>query len=308
MIEFPVPETMVEHASRFYAAGATPVEPRVAATVLLLRPASPAPPASPLVVPAAPLVASASGTGSGGGFEPGSGFEVYLLRRVAAMAFGGMYAFPGGAVDAADAGAVPGWAGPEPAEWGRRLGCSPERAQLVVRAAIREVFEEAGVLLAGPDADTVVGDVSGAEWEADRRALLTGTLSFAELLRRRGLTIRADLLAAWSRWITPEFEPRRFDTYFFVAPLPAGQRTRDVCGEADHTMWIRPAEALTRTVAGEIGMLPPTRVTLDEVAACGDVAEVVVAAAGRDASAPVTPELRIDPDGTVRFTVPTTCP
>ncbi|MFV2113335.1 NUDIX hydrolase [Micromonospora sp. LOL_025] len=267
---FPAPPALVEHARRFRAEGGTPAAPRVAATVLLLRPAD-------------------------------DDFEVYLIRRVAAMAFGGMYAFPGGGVDPSDSQAHLDWAGPTPAGWGERLGLTPEAAQAVVCAAAREVFEEAGVLLAGPDAQTVVGDVSGDDWEADRVALEQRRGGFADLLARRGLTLRSDLLLPWSRWITPEFEPRRFDTYFFVALLPEGQRTRDVSGEADHTLWARPADALARAEAGELTMLPPTLVNLAQVAAGGDVAGVARAAATRDAATPVTPRLDVPGTGEPRF-------
>ncbi|GAA4570505.1 hypothetical protein GCM10023176_29250 [Micromonospora coerulea] len=267
---FAAPPALVEHARRFRAEGGTPATPRVAATVLLLRPA-------------------------------GDDFEVYVIRRVAAMTFGGMYAFPGGGVDRSDSQAHLDWAGPEPAHWGDRLGLAQDAAQAVVCAAAREVFEEAGVLLAGPDAATVVGDVSGDDWEAARQDLVGRRVGFADLLAGRGLTLRADLLLPWSRWITPEFEPRRFDTYFFVALLPEGQRTRDVSGEADHTMWIRPADALARAEAGELTMLPPTLVTLAQVAAAGDLAGVARAAATRDAANPVTPRLDLTDDDKPRF-------
>ncbi|MFG1916359.1 NUDIX hydrolase [Micromonospora sp. NPDC048898] len=267
---FAAPAALVEHARRFRAEGGTPATPRVAATVLLLRPTD-------------------------------ADFEVYVIRRVAAMTFGGMYAFPGGGVDRSDSAAHLDWAGPPPTEWAGRLGVTPDAAQAVVCAAAREVFEEAGVLLAGPDPATVVGDVSGDDWETARQRLEGRQLGFAELLADRQLTLRSDLLLPWSRWITPEFEPRRFDTYFFVALLPAGQRTRDVSGEADHTLWIRPADALTRAQAGELTMLPPTLVTLAQVAAAGDLPGVAQAAANRDAATPVTPRLDLPPDGKPRF-------
>ncbi|MDM4721052.1 NUDIX hydrolase [Micromonospora sp. WMMA1363] len=271
---FPAPAALVEHARRFHAEGGVPAVPRVAATVLLLRPAGGRPERA---------------------VTDGADFEVYLIRRVAAMAFGGMYAFPGGGVDVSDSQAHVGWAGPAPAEWGARLGLAPAAAQAVVCAAAREVFEEAGVLLAGPDARTVVGDVSGDDWEAARVALERREVGFADLLAERGLTLRSDLLLPWSRWITPEFEPRRFDTYFFAALLPAGQLTRDVSGEADRTLWVRPADA------GELTMLPPTLVTLGQVAACGDLAGVGAASATRDPATPVTPRLDLRPDGEARF-------
>ncbi|MFI7280650.1 NUDIX hydrolase [Micromonospora chersina] len=267
---FAAPPALVEHARRFRAEGGVPAVPRVAATVLLLRPA-------------------------------GADFEVYLIRRVAAMAFGGMYAFPGGGVDRSDAQAHLDWAGPTPAGWGERLRLDPAAAQAVVCAAAREVFEEAGVLLAGPDGGTVVGDVSGDDWESARQDLVARRTGFADLLAGQGLTLRSDLLLPWSRWITPEFEPRRFDTYFFVALLPEGQRTRDVSGEADHTLWLRPADALARAEAGELTMLPPTMVTLGEVAAAGDLAGVAGAAAKRDPGTPVTPHLDLSDAEAPRF-------
>lgn len=275
---YAAPESLVEHARQFYASGGPPAAPRVAATVLLVRPA-----------PAA----------DGDPFA--DDFEVYVIRRLAAMTFGGMYAFPGGGVDPSDSQAEIDWFGPSAASWGERLGLAPPAAQAVLCAAAREVFEESGVLLAGSGPGSIVGDVSGADWEAARQALVERRLSFAGFLRERRLTLRADLLLPWARWITPEFEPRRFDTYFFVALLPGGQRTRDVSGEADHTMWIRPVEALARADAGEISMLPPTRVTLAEVAATGGLAGVPEAATARDVATPVMPRLELAPDGTARF-------
>ncbi|MGI5213114.1 NUDIX hydrolase [Plantactinospora sp. CA-290183] len=270
MTSFAAPDSVVEHARRFHAEGRTPASPRPAATVLLLRPDAP-------------------------------GFQVYVIRRLAAMAFGGMYAFPGGSVDPADSEVRLDWSGPTPAQWGDRLGLSSAAAQAVVCAAAREVFEESGVLLAGRHPDDLLDDVSGDDWERCRQALVGRRTGFADLLRDCRLTLRADLLLPWSRWVTPEFEPRRFDTHFFVATLPAGQRTRDVSGEADHTMWIRPADALARAAAGELTMLPPTLVTLDEIGTCPDLAAVPAAAGTRDAASPVMP--RLDLSGEPRFVI-----
>ncbi|MEU6124223.1 NUDIX hydrolase [Streptomyces sp. NPDC047123] len=190
--------------------------------------------------------------------------EVHMLRRRASMAFaGGAYAYPGGGVDPRDDDHLVRWAGPTRASWADRLGVNGEaEAQAVVCAAVRETYEEAGVLLAGPTPETVVGDTTGADWEADREALVARDLSFAQFLDRRGLHLRSDLLAAWARWITPEFEPRRYDTFFFVAALPEGQRTRNASTEADRTVWIRPADAAARYDAGELLMMPPTIATL----------------------------------------------
>jgi 8-oxo-dGTP pyrophosphatase MutT (NUDIX family) len=155
-------------------------------------------------------------------------------------------------------------------------------AQAIVCAAVRETFEEAGVLLAGPGPDSVVGDTTGADWEADRAALVARELSFSAFLDRRGLVLRSDLLGAWARWITPEFEPRRYDTWFFVAALPEGQRTRNASSEADRTVWIRPEEAAAGYDKGELLMMPPTIATLRTLAAYGTAAQALAAAPGRD--------------------------
>ncbi|MFH8345176.1 NUDIX hydrolase [Streptomyces sp. NPDC018045] len=233
----------------------TPAAPRRAATVLLLR-----------------------DTDAGGP-------AVHMLRRRTSMAFaGGAYAYPGGAVDPRDERPV-AWAGPSRTEWAGRLGFGAGEeaaAQAVVCAAVRETFEEAGVLLAGTSAGTVVADTTGDDWEADRAALVAHELSFADFLDRRGLVLRSDLLGAWARWITPEFEPRRYDTWFFVAALPEGQRTRNVSTEADRTVWTRPAEAAAGYDRGELLMMPPTISTLRGLEAYGTAADALAAADGRD--------------------------
>ncbi|MGW3248608.1 NUDIX hydrolase [Streptomyces sp. NPDC001070] len=222
---------------RALAAGTLePVVPRRAATVLLLR-------------------------------DTDAGPAVHMLRRRASMAFAaGAYAYPGGGVDPRDERPV-AWAGPSPEAWAARLGegLDPASAQAIVCAAVRETFEESGVLLAGPDGTSVVEDTTGEEWEAERRALVSRDLSFADFLDRRALVLRSDLLGPWARWITPEFEERRYDTWFFVTALPYGQRTRDVSGEADRTVWVRPAEAVGGYDRGEMIMLPPTVATLREL-------------------------------------------
>src|SRR3954471_7941960 len=137
-------------------------DPRQAATVLLLR----------------------------DGLQPdgAAGLEVYLLRRTKGMPFaGGMTAYPGGGVDPRDGDTEIGWAGPPPAQWATAFGCDERIARELVCAAVRETFEEAGVLLAGADDGSVVPDVSGEDWEKQRQALLSRELSLAELLAGRGL-------------------------------------------------------------------------------------------------------------------------
>jgi 8-oxo-dGTP pyrophosphatase MutT (NUDIX family) len=209
------------------------------------------------------------------------------------MAFaGGAYAYPGGGVDPRDDEHHIHWAGPTRAWWAARLGVDETAAQAIVCAAVRETYEEAGVLLAGPTPESVVGDTTGAEWEADRAALVARDLSFAEFLERRGLVLRSDLLGAWTRWITPEFEPRRYDTWFFVAALPEGQRTRNASTEADRTVWIRPQDAADGYDKGELLMMPPTIATLRQLTAYGTAADALAAAPDRDLT-PVLAQARL---------------
>jgi 8-oxo-dGTP pyrophosphatase MutT (NUDIX family) len=267
-----LPPELVEHAKAFLAGRSAPVEPRHASTVILLRP---------------------------GGAE----VEVYLLRRHLGMAFAaGMYAFPGGTVDPRDSDRATAWAGPSPAAWAERLGCEESLARALVCAAVRETFEESGVLLAGPSADSVVGDTTPDDWEADRAALVDRSLAFAEFLDRRELVLRSDLLAPWAHWITPEFEPRRYDTRFFLAVMPTGQRTRDVSGEADQVAWMRPTEAVSGVQDGSMTMLPPTYVTLAEMARHASVGDAIAAATDRDIVT-VVPGVEIV-DGEGLLTVP----
>jgi 8-oxo-dGTP pyrophosphatase MutT (NUDIX family) len=254
MLRIPLPPHLVEQAAAYASGELTPAEPRNAATVVLLRPPS----------------------GSG------EGPEVYLLRRQASMAFAaGMCVFPGGGVDPRDFDHAVAWAGPEPAEWAESLGTDEATARALVCAAVRETFEESGVLLAGPSPREVVADTTGEEWEADRAALESRELSLTEFLDRRGLVLRSDLLGAWSGWLTPVFEPRRYRTWFFVAALPEGQRTRDVSSESSEVIWQGALAAASAVDAGQLLMMPPTYFTCLEVGLHASPREVLAAAADR---------------------------
>ena len=262
-------------------------EPRQAATVLLLR-------------------------------NGDAGLEVYLLRRTKGMPFaGGMTAYPGGGVDPRDGSTDIAWTGPSPAQWAKAFGCDERTARELVCAAVRETFEEAGVLLAGaPDGPSglgaVVPDVSGADWEDQRQALLARDLSLAELLAGRGLALRSDLLRPFAHWITPPEEPRRYDTKFFVAALPGGQEARHVSGEADEVAWLTPGAALAEAGAGSRPMLPPTTHTLTQLAEFPDVAAALAGSPPEPLRA-ITPRFEdtadgrwaVLPDGTrIRLVVP----
>jgi 8-oxo-dGTP pyrophosphatase MutT (NUDIX family) len=197
------------------------VEPRDAATVMLVR-------------------------------QGDRGREVFMLRRnLDSVGWSGLYLFPGGAVDESDRHTdlervVRGLTDAEASDI---LGIDKGGLAFWV-AAVRECFEEAGVLL-------VDGDLPD-DIDAHRAAVDNGELELYDLLTRFDLTIPADRITYVSHWITPEGAPRRYDTRFFVASAPAGQRAHHDDREAIAHLWIDPADALERHRAGELDMLPPT--------------------------------------------------
>lgn len=198
--------------------------------------------------------------------------EVFVLRRVSGMPFApGMIAFPGGGVDPRDADPVLPWAGPSPQEWAERLGTDEATARELVCAAARELFEECGVLIAGPGPGELVEDVSGPGWGQERESLLDRSQGFAELLTRRGLVLRTDLLSVRAHWTTPVCEPRRYDTRFFAARMPRGQVADDQTSEAESVRWDDPRALLAAQAAGEEIMLPPTQVMIEQLAQVRDV-------------------------------------
>jgi 8-oxo-dGTP pyrophosphatase MutT (NUDIX family) len=186
------------------------------------------------------------------------GIEVWLLTRIAQLAFAaGMTVFPGGRVEPGDAG-LP-WAGAPPGD------------VALVGAAVRETFEETGVLLGVPHLDVL----------SERADVEAGRTPFGALLRSHGAAIDPSGLRPWARWITPEAEARRYDTRFFVAALPDGQEPAAVTGEAVSAGWVPVADALAQRERGERRMLPPTIMTLRSIVPFPGVADVLAAAPGR---------------------------
>lgn len=254
-----LPPELHDRARAVASGGVDVAEPRHAATVVLLR-------------------------------DGANGVEAYLLRRLGSMAFaGGMYVFPGGSVDPRDNDVSIAWEGPSAEEWAAPLSAPVPLARGLVAAAVRETFEESGVLLASPIEGTA------EHWAGEQAALLDRSASMAEVLARNGLVLRADLLRPWAHWVTPEIEPKRFDTRFFVAALPEGQEPVHYRGESDHSEWAAPNDAVERHAAGEIAMLPPTVFTLAEIATYDTVADVMAAGERRDVKR-VLPKIVVDGD------------
>lgn len=193
------------------------------------------------------------------------GPEILMVRRHArAGDFAGASVFPGGLVD-------PGDADPElaPAESGfsveKALDCLGEalpaaEARALYVAACRELFEEAGLLLSSQ-----VTDAAFVRLCALRSGLQAGTESLRAALVGEGLVLALDRLLPFARWITPELQPRRWDTRFFVAEAPQGQVAQCDGTETSEAAWLRPADALDAYRAGKHLLAPPTFRVLEEL-------------------------------------------
>lgn len=220
------------------------------------------------------------------------GLETWLLTRVRQMVFAaGAAVFPGGRVEDADA-SLP-ITGVDLASLAARLRCDDASARALLGTAVRETFEETGVLLTEPSADL----------DAARADVELGRVAFGGLLRANGLAVAAGALRPWDRWVTPAGEVRRYDTVFFVAGLPEGAVARDVTAESSEASWVPVAAAVEQARRGERKMLPPTIVTLTSLLPFTTVAEVLAAAEQRSLDA-VRPEARFGEDGSVVVELP----
>jgi len=194
-------------------------------------------------------------------------FEVFLVRRNDSIAFlGGAHVFPGGRVDASDhsddfIGGGRLQADAQVVITARMPDVPAEVAIAHHVAAVRELFEEAGVLLARS-----LTAASVERLTTDRRDLLGGRITFADIVRREHLQLALDELAYFAHWVTPEIEIRRFDTRFFIARAPHGQTPIHDEGETTHSEWMAPAAAIERSRAGVISLPPPTWTTLQMLA------------------------------------------
>ena len=207
----------------------------------------------------------------------GDGIEVFMLRRTKAAAFaGGMYVFPGGKVDPAD-------------------GAGDDSYAI---AAIRECYEEAGMLLATDDNGAMVTD--GHPALAHREAVYDGSIDLRELCAQHHLTPAVDELVWISHWITPVGEaPRRFDTRFFIALAPPAQASKHDDNETIASEWVAPSAALERERRGELTMMPPTIKNLEFVAAHRTASDAMESARRLDRPTAIMPKLRRDATGRI---------
>jgi len=205
----------------------------------------------------------------------GQGLQVWLMRRLETLAFAaGAHVFPGGSVDPSDDDRLP-LAGGTLDGVASVMGAAPDRAQRLLAAAVRETFEECGLVLA-------TGPKTGAWSSADRDDLLAGRVSVASLMRRDDAVLDLRRFLPWAWWLTPYFIPRRYDTWFFLMHVPEGIEPEHVGeGEAVDARWWGVDEALEANRAGSVMLLPPTFGVLTDLAGSGGVAEVLMQAPQR---------------------------
>jgi len=232
------------------------------------------------------------------GTEP---LEVLMVRRSLESNFvSGAYVFPGGALDPSDADAEPLCTGRTDAVASALL--KVDRGGLAYWvAALRECFEEAGVLLAyrADGALLSFGDPDEERRFVEyRRALNTGELSLGALCERESLTLACDRVFYFAHWITPEGGPRRYDTRFFVAPAPPGQRPVHDAAETIASMWVRPGDALARYEAKEIQLVLPTLRNLRAIGRFPTSAALLDDVARQATVRTVAPRLVSDASGT----------
>lgn len=240
--------------------------------------------------------------------DEGGGLEVFMLRRNLDSDFvGGAYVFPGGAVDEADRHddleAVCG--GRTDTECSALLGIDRGGLAFWV-AAVRECFEEAGVLLARRDGEEVISLADpevAAQFQAHRDAVNAGSLRLVDLCEREGLQIDAGAIHYFSHWITPEGPPRRYDTRFFVAAAPPGQVPLHDDRETIANTWIRPQVALDEHVAGRLDLIFPTIRNLQAIGRFATAAQLLEHARRIEAVPAILPRIVAD-EGGLRILIP----
>jgi 8-oxo-dGTP pyrophosphatase MutT (NUDIX family) len=236
------------------------------------------------------------------------GMEVFMLRRNLNSDFvGGAYVFPGGAVDPADREMElePLCSGRTDAEASQLLSL-PSGGLAYWAAAVRECFEEAGVLLAYDQDGAILslGDQAVERRFVDHReALNQGRVRLVDLCRQEGLRLAADRIHYFSHWITPVGPPRRYDTRFFVTQAPPEQVPLEDNQEAIASLWVRPGDALERHSRGELDLIFPTIRNLEAIGRFATSTELLDAAAAIESVPTILPRVVADGDG-MRIVLP----
>jgi 8-oxo-dGTP pyrophosphatase MutT (NUDIX family) len=198
-----------------------------------------------------------------------AGPEVFMVRRHEGTAFmGGAHVFPGGRVDAADGDADASWCDGLAHAAQQLEALPPAEAVAYHVAAARELFEEAGVLLARhPDGDYVslAGAADQERLKQDRARVHEAQTTLRAVIEREGLRLALDALVLFAHWVTPPIDSRQFDTRFFMTRVPPDQTPAHDDTETTHSLWVRPADAIAQSLKQEIVLPPPTWSTLREV-------------------------------------------
>ena len=232
--------------------------------------------------------------------DDAAGFEVLMLRRHSRAGFAAdMWVFPGGVVDPADA-QLPAdrWTGIDPDALAPRFNATPAEVLAFHVAAVRETFEEAGLLLA-VGADGSAPDLADPQLLQLRHDLADRNTqaSFGAWLETHDLVLELGSMTYLSHWVTPTVEPRRYDARFFVARVPRLQTAAYDQLETTDERWISPADALAALAAGTMKMIFPTIRTLQDLAEHATASEVIAAASAQPSIRRVQPHAELDEQG-----------
>ena len=234
-------------------------------------------------------------------------FEIFLMRRHRNQSFmGSAYVFPGGRLDKADTGRQltaysQGLAAEEAVATLNEPDLDHDLALGLFFAAIRETFEEAGVLLAVPASGGVLDfkdQETGSRFETYRRKIHDQEMTLRDLAEEEELVYALDLLTPYSHWITPDIESKRFDTRFLLARMPKNQAPIHDSIEMTESLWVSPAKALAGFEAGEILLMPPTLKTIEELAEFSSLDQLFTSASTKEIY-PILPQGEAGPDGVV---------